>query len=151
MILLTVRCDAIHTDAGTASGMLQLMGGSSVNTLEAESTWARSRKLQADVERLLPSLVLRAQLVPEGAHQIRDSAAMPDQLRIVAALALKNGRAWSCWTYGLRTWLFTAEMLLALSRERGVPVLHVDLFDDYGPKDSGLWAQNSGEWQRCDG
>ena len=125
------------------------MGGSSAKTREAESIQARLSRLQANVERLLPALVLRAQLVPEGAHQIRSSAAMPDQLRIVAALALKNGRAWSCWTYGLRTWLFTAELLLAVSRERGVPVLHVDVFDDYGPQDSGLWAHSNGEWQRC--
>ena len=125
------------------------MGGSSAKTLETESTKARLRKVQANVERLLPALVQRAHLVPEGAHQIRSSAAMPDQLRIVAALALNNGRAWSCWTHGLRTWLFTAEMLLALSRERGVPVLHLDLFDDYGPKDSSLWAHSDGEWQRC--
>jgi len=118
-------------------------------TLEAEITKVRTDKVHANVERLLAALILRAKLVPEEAHHIRSSAAMPDQLRIVAALALKNGRAWSCWTYGLRTWLFTGEMLLPFSRELGMPVLHVDVFDDYWPKDSGLWVHSNGEWQRC--
>jgi len=116
------------------------------------SETARLRKLQqqpAHAERLLHALVVRTNLVPEGAHQIRNFASVPKVLRIIASLAANtNGHTWSCWTHEHRTWLFTGELSLAQSRARGVPVLVVDVYDDAGPKDSGLWAYREGMWQR---
>lgn len=114
---------------------------------------ARLRKLQqqpAHTERLLHALVVRANLVPEGAHQIRAFASVPKALRIIAGLAVTtNGHIWSCWTHEGRTWLFTGELSLPQSRARGVPVLLVDVYDEAGPKDSGLWAHCDGTWRRC--
>jgi len=102
------------------------------------------------VERLLDGLVTRAHLVPEDAYQIRDQASVPRELRRIAKLAAVNGRAWSCWTHRIRTWLVTGEMLIPLSRERGAPVLQVDVYDEDGPKDSGLWMiARDGKWSRC--
>jgi hypothetical protein len=113
----------------------------------------RLRKLQQPaphVERLLDGLVTRARLVPEDAYQIRDPASVPKELRRIAKLAAVNGRAWSCWTHRIRTWLVTGEMLIPLSRERGAPVLQVDVYDEDGPKDSGLWMiARDGKWSRC--
>ena len=114
---------------------------------------AQLRKLRqqpAHAERLLHALVVRANLVPEGAQQIRNFASVPKELRIIAALAATtNGHTWSCWKHEHRTWLFTAELLLSQSRAHGVPVLLVDVYDGAGPKDSGLWAYREGMWQRC--
>ena len=104
----------------------------------------------AHAERLLHALVVRANLVPEGAHQIRNFDSMPKELRIITALAAAtNGHIWSCWTHEQRTWLFTGELSLPQSRTRGVPVLLVDAYNEDGPKDSGLWAYREGMWQRC--
>ena len=116
------------------------------------SETTRLLKLQqpAHAERLLHALVVRAKLVPENAHQIRNFASMPKELRIIATLAAtSNGHTWSCWTHEGRTWLFTGELSLPQSRARGMPALLVDVYDDAGPKDSGLWAYGEGEWQRC--
>lgn len=74
---------------------------------------------------------------------------MPKALRIIAGLAATtNGHIWSCWTHEGRTWLFIGELSLPHSRARGVPVLRVDVYDEAGPKDSGLWAYAQGMWQR---
>lgn len=102
------------------------------------------------LERLLEALVTRADLVPTGAHQIRNPASVPKELRRIAEEAIKTGRLWSCWAHTFRTWLFTGEMSLSLSRERGAPVLQVDVYEEDGLKDSGLWMPNlDGKWNRC--
>jgi hypothetical protein len=113
---------------------------------------ARLRKLQqpSHVERLLAALVVRGGLVPDGAWQIRHPRAVPRDLRDIATHASEKGRVWSCWADGRHTWLFTGEMSLSLSRERGAPVVQVDLYNDDGSTDSGLWTPNrDGRWQRC--
>jgi hypothetical protein len=65
--------------------------------------------------------------------------------------AIKLGRSWSCWTQGYRAWLFTAEMSMELSRERGAPVLQVNLYGDDGSLRESATLMNgpSGKWQRC--
>jgi hypothetical protein len=127
-------------------------GANTVENPPADGT-VRLRKLQQPpphVERLLDGLVTRARLVPQDAYQIRDPASVPKDLRRIAKLAAANGRAWSCWTYRIRTWLVTGEMPIPLSRERGAPVLQVDVYDEDGPKDCGLWMiARDGKWSRC--
>jgi hypothetical protein len=101
-------------------------------------------------ERLLTALIVRAGLVPDGAYQIRQPRAVPRTLRSIATHAIEKGRVWSCWGDGLHTWLFTGEMCMPLSRERGAPVVQVDLYSEDGSTDSGLWTPNrDGRWQRC--
>jgi hypothetical protein len=113
----------------------------------------RLTKLQqspAHVKRLLEALVVRAKLVPEHAYQVRLTAAVPKELRGRADLVDKEGRVWACWAFGSRAWLFTAEICLELSRERGTPVMQVDVYDDGGTKESSLWMHShDGTWQRC--
>ena len=113
----------------------------------------RLSKLQqspSHIRRLLEALVVRAKLVPEDSYQVRLKSAIPKELRGIAELAAKDGRVWACWAYGFRAWLFTAEMPLALSRERGTPVMQVEIYDEGGVRNSGLWMPNQdGTWQRC--
>jgi hypothetical protein len=102
------------------------------------------------IERLLQALVVSVGLMPRGASQITHPDAMPTDLRRLARLAVKSGHVWSCWTHDSRTWLATAEMPLPLSRERGAPVLQVDVYDENGPQDSALWMPGrDGKWNRC--
>ena len=56
----------------------------------------------------------------------------------------------ACWADSYHGWLFTCEMSLPLSRERGAPVLQVDLYDEAGElKDTGIWVTDpEGKWTR---
>jgi len=113
----------------------------------------RLRKIQqpSQVERLLERLVMRGNLLPEGCYQVRDSSVLSRELQRVVAREVQEGHAWACWADNFRTWLFTCEMLLASSRERGAPVLLVNLYDEAGElKDSGPWVTDQeGCWRRC--
>ena len=113
----------------------------------------RLRKIQlpSQVERLLEAYVTRAKLLPEGAYRVRDPKALPAKLRRILLRATGEGEVWTCWAHGVRFWLFTGDMSLPLSRERGTPVLHVSLYDEEGElKDAGTWmAATDGQWRRC--
>lgn len=116
----------------------------------AETLRLRSLQEPSHIERLLENLVSHAELVSPGAYPVRDLKSVPRELRGVATQAVQQGPAWSCWEHDLRNWMFTAEMSLALSRERGRPVLQVDVHDENGFRDSGRWiADRDGRWSRC--
>ena len=113
----------------------------------------RWRKIQepSQVERLLQAFVSRGNLLPKDCYQIRAPRALSPQLQRVVARATQKGHVWACWADSYHTWLFTCEMSLPLSRERGVPVLQVDQHDEHGElKDSGTWMVDpEGAWRRC--
>ncbi len=113
----------------------------------------RLRRIQhpAEVERLLESYILRADILPKDAIRIRTAPSVPRGLRGLVMQAVKLGRTWSCWTQGSRMWLFTAEMYLALSRERGAPVLQVNVYGGDGSlrESAALTTDQNGEWCRC--
>jgi hypothetical protein len=116
----------------------------------AETVRLRNLQKPAHIERLLENLVSHTELVPQGAYPVRDLKSVPRELRNIATHATKHGRTWSCWEHNFHNWMFTAEMSLALSRERGRPVLQVDVHDDRGFRDSGLWmTDRDGKWSRC--
>jgi len=110
----------------------------------------RSIQMPSKVTGLLEGLISARGFLPESAYPIRDIAQVPKQFLRTAIEATAHGRAWSCWADGFHTALFTGEMSLPLSRERGLPVLHVDLYDDDGLRDSGDWMRDrDGKWSRC--
>lgn len=112
----------------------------------------RLRKIQAPsrLDRLLDALVSHSDLMPEGASRTRDTGVLSRELRALAARATEGGQMWSCWERGIDTWLILCEMSLPLSRERGSPVLKIELYGDEGLKDAGLWtADRQGNWSRC--
>ena len=113
----------------------------------------RLRRIQhpAEVERLLESYIIRAEILPRGAYQLRAAASVPKELRGLVVQAVKLGRTWSCWTLGIQTWLFTAEMSLSLARERGAPVLQINLYGDGGAlrESATMTTDPTGKWCRC--
>lgn len=114
----------------------------------------RMRRIQepSRVARLLDAFAVRAGHLPANIYQLRDSRELPKSLRKIVARATAQGEAWSCWATASNIWLFTCEMSLALSRERGVPVLLVRVYgDDAELKDSGTWKYDppQGSWARC--
>jgi len=114
---------------------------------------ARLLKIQqpARLERLLEALVTRGSLVPKGCYQIRAARALSPQLQRIATRATQSKRVWGCWADSHHAWLFTCELSVGQSRERGAPVLEVDLFDESGEhKDTGTWeVDEEGKWRRC--
>jgi hypothetical protein len=113
----------------------------------------RLRTLQqpAQLEKLLGAFVARGEFLPDGCYQIRDAAALPSPLQEVVTRTIEEGRVWVCWANAHDTWLFTCEMSLALSRERGAPVLRVNRYAESGElTDAGSWMTDpDGKWHRC--
>ena len=103
------------------------------------------------LERLLDAYVTRSNVVPKDAYQIRDPIAVVSPLRRIAIQASAQGQVWACWEYGAQQWIFTAEMSLPLSRERGAPVLRINRYDDHGElTETGDWYLDpDGLWSRC--
>jgi len=113
----------------------------------------RLRNLQrpSQTKVLLEAFVSRTELLPKGAFRIRDPKALSSQLQSVVIRAGAEGRSWAAWATSHHIWLFTCEMSLHLSRERGTPVLLVNRYAEDGQlQDSGPWAADAqGRWQRC--
>jgi hypothetical protein len=113
----------------------------------------RLRRLQVPsrVESLLEAYISRARVLPDGAYQIRDPRGLPNRLQTIVSRAIAQGHVWSGWARGTDVWLFTCEMSLPLSRERGAPVLIVRLHNEDGEvMESGTWRYDPlGTWSRC--
>ena len=113
----------------------------------------RLRRIQepSRVERLLDGYISRTTSLPQGSYQLRDSRALPQSLKTVVARAAAQGETWACWAHGSHLWLFICEMSLALSRERGAPVILVRQYNEDGDvTDSGTWRFDAaGSWTRC--
>ena len=113
----------------------------------------RLRRIQepSRVESLLEAYISRTRILPEGAYQIRDRSGLPSRVQTIVSRATVQGHVWSAWARGAHVWLFTCEMSLPLSRERGAPVLIVRLHNEDGEViDSGTWRYDQlGAWSRC--
>ena len=116
-----------------------------------ETRRLRTIQQPSHIERLLEALVSRANLLPKDSYQIRDPAALPPPLQAVIVQAAREGRVWGCWANSYETCLFTSEMSLPRSRERGVPVLLVNRYGESGDlQDAGAWTTDlEGKWRRC--
>jgi hypothetical protein len=112
----------------------------------------RLRRIQepSRVERLLEAYVSRAGIVPVDAYQIRNRSELPRALEVLLLRAIEEGQVWSCWADAARIWLFTCHMSLAMSRERGAPVLLVQLYGEHAElQDSGAFRFDpQGRWSR---
>jgi len=115
-----------------------------------ETKRLRTIQQPSHLERLLDAYITRSDAVPKDAYQIRDPSAAAPSLQALIAQAGTEARVWACWEHASGQWLFTAEMSLPLSRERGTPVLRVNRYDDRGRLiEAGDWmADPRGVWQR---
>jgi hypothetical protein len=103
------------------------------------------------VGELLDSFASSGAALPDRSRRIFERSELPVVLQRVVVQAARTEREWGAWTDEYRTWLFTAEMSLALSRERGTPVLDVSAYGEDGALlESGSWvADRQGQWRRC--
>jgi hypothetical protein len=116
-----------------------------------ETVRLKKMRQPSHVERVLERLVTQASLVPADAYQLRNSEGLPRALQRVLLETAPNDGVWTCWSDGFRIWLFTGEMSLPLSRERGAPVLTVSKYSEQGYlQEVGQWTvDREGSWRRC--
>ncbi len=100
---------------------------------------------------LLESLMQACGSLPSNARKVTDRSELPSALQKIVIKSQNTERVWSAWTDEDRTWFFTAEMSLELSRERGCPALHVASYKVDGKLETWkLWAcLKDGTWQQC--
>ena len=102
-------------------------------------------------EQLLEALAQALGLMPEKSLRIRFPAELTRPLRRLTTLAEATGISWLAWDAATRLWLLMGAPSLELSRERGRPVLQVQLFDEEGTLLDSINAvcTTEGKWQRC--
>lgn len=103
------------------------------------------------VQMLLESLLQARGRLPDGARRVTDRSELPSALQKIVVKSHNSARVWSAWTDESHIWFFTAEMSLALSRERGCPTLQVGSYNVDGKmKEWQHWVcLNDGTWQQC--
>ncbi len=98
---------------------------------------------------LLDGYVTTAASLPREARQQSDLARLPLAFQDRAEQAEAQGLVWSAWTHGGEAWLFVGQLNLNRARERGHPVLEVDIYDyERRTKSRRVVLRNSdGTWQ----
>ena len=145
------RRDFVHGDR-PALGVSYAVGSDAVGNGGLAET-LRLKRLQqpSQIERLLETFIARSNFLPADLYQIRDPDALPATLRRLAITAPVEGRVWSGWASALHVGLFTCEMSLLMSRERGATVLQVNRYNEDGElQEAGSWMPDrEGKWRRC--
>lgn len=100
---------------------------------------------------LLESLLQARGRLPTGARPVIDRGELPSPLQKLVIKLHDSDQVWSAWIDEEHIWFFTAEVSLALSRERGRPTLEVGSYNVDGTmKEWQLWVcLNDGTWQQC--
>jgi hypothetical protein len=118
-----------------------------VECLNASAARDKRRLMDKLLEDFVRQLRLHAQAV-----ELLPGDDLPRAIRRIIAMATNHRQSWTCWKDPSgKTWLFVAEMSRELSDELGVPVLHVDRFDEAGEvAETGNWLRDElGEkWHR---
>jgi hypothetical protein len=115
-----------------------------------ETLRLRSLQNPSHVGRMLESLIAGVTLVPGTCQRVHDLDALPLRLRALVSRAVEEGRVWACWMDAHESHLFTCEMSLGQSRERGAPVLLVSRYDDHAElQESATWLSDpDGKWRK---
>jgi hypothetical protein len=116
-----------------------------------ETRRLRTLQTPSEVEKLLEDVVSKGYSLPKDCHPVRDLRALSAPLRALVVQAAQDGRVWTCWGTNFDMWLFTGEMSLSLSRERGAPVLLVHRYGERGELHSAEhWMSDpQGKWVQC--
>jgi hypothetical protein len=78
---------------------------------------------------LLDSYVSSAANLPPTARKQDDLARLPLAFHERVERAESDGLVWSAWIHGPDAWLFTGQLNLNRARERGHPVLELEVYD----------------------
>jgi hypothetical protein len=100
---------------------------------------------------LLDSFIKLGGSLPSGARRLKQERELTPTLEKLAQRSLEEGAVWSAWTDDRAMWLWSSEVSLARSRERGLPVMEVRRYDESGTmEERGTWVRLRADiWQRC--
>jgi len=100
---------------------------------------------------LLDNFIRLAGGLPRDAHQLTQQRELTPTLEKLAQRSLDEGSVWRAWSDDRAMWLWACEVSLARSRERGLPVMDVRRYDEFGSiEESGTWVRLRQDiWQRC--
>jgi hypothetical protein len=114
---------------------------------------ARLRSIQHPrrSKELLASFALRDGVVPVQARRVTSPRQLTPSLRRLTDTCCSSEHVWIAFTGDHRIWFFAATPSLELSRERGLPVLEIRSYDEFGDLlESACWVHTRDEgWVRC--
>ena len=101
---------------------------------------------------LLDSFIRHEGRLTRDSHRLTEGGELTPSLEKLAIRSIEDGNVWRAWTDDRAIWLWTCEVSLNLSRERGMPVMAVSRYDEFGAmEESGTWVcLGNDSWQRCE-
>ena len=113
----------------------------------------RSIQAPGHAGELLESFIRHEGHLNDDSRELKNERELTPTLERLAQRSLDDGGVWRAWTDEREMWLWASEMSLALSRERGMPVMEIRRYDEHGQMaESGTWVRvRQDQWQRCDG
>ena len=113
----------------------------------------RSIQAPGHAGELLESFIRSEGHLNDDSRELKTERELTPTLERLAQRSLDDGGVWRAWTDEREMWLWASEVSLALSRERGMPVMEIRRYDEQGNvEDSGTWVRiRQDQWQRCDG
>lgn len=100
---------------------------------------------------LLDSFIRLAANLPRESHRLTHDSQLTPSLEKLAQRSADDGNVWRAWTDDRAIWLWTCEVSLDRSRERGLPVMEVRRYDEFAQiEERGTWVRvQNDRWQRC--
>ncbi len=101
---------------------------------------------------LLDSYIRREGRLPRDSQRLTQGSQLTPSLEKLAERSTEDGNVWRAWSDDRAIWLWTCEVSLDRSRERGMPVMEVSRYDEFGGiEESGTWVcLGNDNWQRCE-
>jgi hypothetical protein len=111
----------------------------------------RAIQLPGNAGELLDSFIRAEGHLADDSRELKRERELTPTLEKLAQRSLDDGGVWRAWTDERAMWLWASEVSLALSRERGMPVMEVRRYDENGNvEESGTWVRvRLDQWQRC--
>lgn len=100
---------------------------------------------------LLDSFIRAEGNLARDSRELKRERELTPTLEKVAQRSLDGGAVWRAWTDDREMWLWSSEVSLELSRERGMPVMEIRRYNESGNvEEAGTWVRvRADEWQRC--
>jgi hypothetical protein len=116
-----------------------------------ETMKLRAIQLPGNAGELLDSFIRAEGHLTDDSRELKRERELTPSLEKLAQRSLDDGGVWRAWTDEREMWLWSSEVSLARSRERGMPVMEVRRYDENGiVEESGTWVRvRPDQWQRC--
>jgi hypothetical protein len=112
----------------------------------------RAMQTPHQTQDLVESCVRSQLIVPVAAHRVTLLPELSAPLRLLARKCEMEESVWLAWGDGGALWFVAATQSLDLSRERGRPVLQLQVYDELGESQEAMTCVQTRDkrWQRCE-